>query len=103
MRWCIRKKNFAHVLMIQGGWPPAYARAAGTDGPACVMTFRSPLPPLDRFVYTWEPFFRPGWWPDIVGMRLSDGTDWDEVAALVTTSYRMLAPRRLAQALDPPR
>jgi hypothetical protein len=36
-------------------------------------------------------------------MRLSDGTDWDEVAALVTTSYRMLAPKRLAQALDPPR
>ena len=33
-RWVIRKKNFAHVLTIDSGWPPAYARAAGTDGPA---------------------------------------------------------------------
>ena len=36
-RWCIRKKNFAHVLMIDAGWPPAYARLAGgaTDRVAC--------------------------------------------------------------------
>ena len=41
-RWRIRKETFAHVLMIADGWPPVYARAAGTDGPVCVLTFQSP-------------------------------------------------------------
>ena len=41
IRWRIRTATFAHVLMIVDGWPPAYARAAGTAGPACVLTFQS--------------------------------------------------------------
>ena len=40
-RWVVRKKNFAHVLMIDGGWPPAYALAAGTTAPrACSRSAR---------------------------------------------------------------
>jgi hypothetical protein len=27
VRWCVGKKNFAHVLTIAEGWPPAYAKA----------------------------------------------------------------------------
>jgi hypothetical protein len=95
-RWRIRQQTFAHALMVDAGWPPAYARAAGTAGPICVLTFRSPLPELDAFAYTWEPFFRPPWFRNIVGMRLDDHTDWDDVAGLVRTSYRMLAPKKLA-------
>lgn len=101
-RWCIRKKNFAHVLMVDTGWPPAYAKAAGSDGPVCVMTFRSPLPQLDAYAYTWEPFFRPVWFPDIVGLKLVGGTDWDEVAGLVSGSYRHLAPKKLAESIAAP-
>lgn len=33
-----------------------------------------------------------GW----VGMRLDDAPDWDEVAALIRRSYRLIAPQRLA-------
>lgn len=101
-RWCVRKKNFAHVLMVDGGQPPAYAKAAGANGPLCVMTFRSPLPALDVHAYTWEPFFRPVWFPDIVGMRLNDQTDWGEVAGLVRASYRHLAPKKLASQVGTP-
>jgi hypothetical protein len=50
-----------------------------------------------------ERFFRPaytgsrGW----LGLRLDRGpVDWDEVAALVADSYRMVAPRRLAALAD---
>ncbi|MFI5041549.1 MAG: MmcQ/YjbR family DNA-binding protein [Acidimicrobiales bacterium] len=39
-----------------------------------------------------------GW----VGMRLGASTDWDEVAELLDTSYRMIAPRRLVARLDDP-
>jgi hypothetical protein len=98
-RWRIRKQAFAHVLMIDQGWPPAYARVAKTDGPACVLTFRSPLPEIDVHAYTWAPFFRPGWWPNIVGMTLGTRTDWDEVGGLLSASYCLLAPKKLADSV----
>ena len=25
-RWCIRKQTFAHVVVIDNGWPPVYAK-----------------------------------------------------------------------------
>jgi hypothetical protein len=43
VRWCVGRKNFAHVLTIAEGWPPAYAKAASISGPACVLTFRLSL------------------------------------------------------------
>lgn len=102
-RWRIRKQTFAHVLMIDAGWPAAYARAADCDGPVCVLTFRSPLPELDAFAFTWPPFFRPGWWPDIVGVILDGRVDRDEITGLLTESYRRLAPKKLAASVaDPP-
>jgi len=48
-----------------------------------------------------ETFFRPpyvghkGW----VGMRLDRKADWDEVATLITRSYCMTAPKKLAATL----
>jgi predicted DNA-binding protein (MmcQ/YjbR family) len=36
-----------------------------------------------------------GW----VGMRLDQRVDWREVAALVTRSYRLTAPKKLAARL----
>jgi len=95
-RWRIRQQTFAHVLMVDAGRPPAYARALGADGPACVLSFRSPLPQLDAFAFSWAPFFRPPWFPDIVGMTLGRGTDWAEVAGLLRASYCHLAPKKLA-------
>ncbi|MDA0218287.1 MAG: MmcQ/YjbR family DNA-binding protein [Proteobacteria bacterium] len=51
-----------------------------------------------------ERFFVPpyvgskGW----VGMRLDNGPDWDEVAALVRRSFALVAPRKVAALLDGP-
>jgi predicted DNA-binding protein (MmcQ/YjbR family) len=46
------------------------------------------------------PYLGPRGW---VGLLLdTPGVDWDEVAALVADSYRLVAPRRLAARLDPP-
>ena len=101
-RWRIRKRTLAHVLMVDAGWPPAYAKAVGSNGPICIMTFRSPLPQLDAFAFAWEPFFRPVWFPNIVGMSLDGATAWDEVAGLVRASYCLLAPKKLAEQASPP-
>lgn len=97
IRWMVKKKNFAHVLMIDSGWPPAYARAAKRDGPACVLTFRSPGP-LRRF--TRPPYFRPPWFADIVGLILDADTDWEDIAPLVLASYRVVAPKKLSGQLE---
>lgn len=49
-----------------------------------------------------ERFFVPpyvgskGW----VGVRLDTDPDWTEVAAIVRRSYKLIAPRKLAAALD---
>lgn len=100
-RWMVTKKTFAHVLMVAEGWPPAYARAAGTDS-GCVLTFRSPQPALQVERFGRPPFFRPPWFPNIVGLSVGSATDWQDVAELVTLSYRVLAPKKLVALLDSP-
>jgi hypothetical protein len=100
-RWCIGKKNFAHVLMIDSGWPPAYAQAAGSNGPTIVLTFRLPVGKLDVPRFARPSFFRPVWFPDIVGMVIDDRVDWDEVADLLTGSDCLLAPKKLVALVDP--
>ena len=101
-RWRIRQRTFAHVLFVDAGWPPAYARAAGTDGPATVLTFRSSPPELDVLRSGSGPFFAPPWRADEVGMILEDDVDWQEVAELLTESYCLQAPQRLAATVERP-
>ena len=98
-RWCIRKDTFAHVLMIAEGWPPVYARVAGTDGPVCVLTFQSLGPRVDPETFSQAPYFRPLWRPDIVGRILDSDVDWCDITKFVTASYCLLAPKKLAEAV----
>ncbi len=99
IRWCVRKKNFAHVLMIHGGWPPAYAQAVGQEGPVCVLTFRYSPRKLKAHRFDHHPFFRPVWWPNIIGLVIDDDVDWDEIQELLTESYCELAPKKLVALL----
>lgn len=101
-RWRVRKDTFAHVLTVQDGWPPAYARAAGTDGPAVVVTFRSSGVELDALRHAGHPYFAPMWRSDEVGLILGDDVDWDEVTELVTESFCLQAPKRLAALVQRP-
>lgn len=96
-RWCVAHKNFAHVVMIADGWPPAYAKAAASDGPLCVLTFRTPRAAAEIGRLARAPYFLPRWWPDIAGMTLDDRTEWDDVERHVVDSYCALAPRKLAR------
>jgi hypothetical protein len=96
-RWMVRKRTFAHVLTIESGWPPAYARAAASDGPMTVVMFRSSGEELDALRNAGNPFFAPVWRADEVGMVVDVGADWDEVRELVTESYCVQAPRKLVE------
>ena len=100
IRWCVRGKNFAHVLMITDARPQAYARAAGTDGPACVLTFRLAQEACAAARFRRSPFFRPVWFANIAGLIVDARTDWDDVDALLKDSYRVLAPKKLATLVE---
>lgn len=101
-RWRIRKRTFAHVIAVDAGSPPAYSRAAASRGPVTVITFRSAEPELEVLRVAGHPFFKPGWGANVVGMVLDDGVDWEEVAELLTESYCILAPKKLAERVDRP-
>lgn len=96
VRWKVRSRTFAHVLTIDDGRPAAHARAAGTNGPATVLTFRSEGDELEVLRRSGPPYFFGGWGRDVVGIVLDDATDWAEITELVTESYCALAPRKLA-------
>ena len=103
VRWRVGTRTFADVLVIDDGWPPAYARAAATAGPVTVLMFRSAPPELDVLRAAGPPFFSPPWRADEVGMVLDGGVDRDEVAELVTESYCAQAPLRLRDLIEPAR
>jgi hypothetical protein len=102
VRWRIRGRTFAHVLVVVDGRPAGYARAAATDGPATVMTFRSAGDELDVLRGSGHPFFAPVWRDDEVGLQLGPDVDWDEITELVTESYCVQAPKRLRDLVDRP-
>lgn len=103
IRWRIRQHTFAHVVTIDNGWPPAYAKAAGSAGPLTVLTFQSSGDELEALSNVGHPYFRPPWRPGIVGRVVTDPVDWTEISELVTESYCLLAPARLvARVVRPP-
>jgi len=100
VRWRVRSKTFAHVLVAQEGYTSAYRDVTGVTEPTTVLTFRSSGDELLALIHLGSPFYRPPWSPTIVGMVLDGDTDWDEVAELVTESYRFCAPQKLRRQLD---
>lgn len=74
--------------------------AEGTEEPT--MTMKAPPGEQRILLEAAAHFFYPayvgskGW----IGVRLSQDTDWDEIAELVEDSYRMTAPNGLLKELD---
>jgi YjbR len=99
VRWRIRTKTFAHVMVAQRGYESAYRDITGDDSEQTVLTFRATGDELLALVHAGPPFYKPPWSPTIVGMVIDDDTDWAEVAELVTESYRCCAPQKLGRLL----
>lgn len=86
----IRRRAFCLLL--------APADPNGTPVPLLVV--RADPNERDVLLAIGHPFFAPRSGGDRLGVLLSDTTDWDEIAELVTESYRILAPKKLSALLD---
>ena len=100
VRWRVRAKTFAHVMVGQAGYESSFRSITGVADPTTLLTFRATGDELLALVHTGLPFYKPPWSPTIVGMVLDGDTDWGEVAELVTESYRFCAPQKLKRLLD---
>lgn len=101
--WRIRTKTFAHVMVAQAGYESSFRDITGIPDPTPILTFHSSGDELLALVHSGRPFYKPPWSPTIVGMELPDDpddADWDEIAELVTESYRVCAPQKLVRELD---
>lgn len=86
--WRVRGKIFA---MEKRGDGRVSVWCKAPPGSQMVLVGADP----DRFFV--PPYVgHKGW----VGMRLDNGPDWNEVAALVTRSYGLIAPKRLSAGLQ---
>jgi hypothetical protein len=97
-RWMVRRRTFAHLLEIVDGYPPSFAAAARTDGPATVLTVRAGAELAA--VLAGPGSFGPLWNRDDVGIRLAEHPDRAELAELIEDSYRLRAPKTLLRRLD---
>ena len=100
VRWRIRGRTFAHVLVAQEGYRSSYRSATGIAAPTTVLTFRARGDDVLALERSGHPFYKPPWSPTVVGMVIAADTDWEEVAELVTESYRLCAPQKLVRLLD---
>jgi len=92
VRWRVRKRTFAHVLSVRDG---------DTD-PHVVLTFRSEGEELEVLRRAGPPFYPLGWGHNAVAMVIDEHTDWIEIGELVTESFCVMAPKKLAALVERP-
>jgi hypothetical protein len=88
IRWRVGQATVAHVY--------------GGDDQLLRVTLRAEQDEVVAFENLGSPYFRAGWGHNVVGLLLNDGTDWEELRELLTDSYCLQAPRRLAQLVHRP-
>jgi hypothetical protein len=89
----VRRKIFAQVATVVDSGGQA----------ATVVAMRPDPEEREALIAIGHPYFSRGPWDERLGriaVRVEATTDWDEVAELVTDSYRQTAPKKLVARLD---
>ncbi len=86
----IRRRSFCLLVAVEG--------STGKSVPLLVL--RADPDEREALLSSGHPFFTPRAGRDRIGVLLTDDTDWEEIRELVTESYRILAPKKLAALLD---
>lgn len=61
------------------------------------IVFRAEPGEVMAFEHLGDPYFRAGWGDNVVGLILDERVDWTELAEMLTDSYCLQAPARLAE------
>ncbi|WP_199286871.1 MmcQ/YjbR family DNA-binding protein [Nocardioides houyundeii] len=88
VRWRVAGATVAHVF--------------GGEDQLFRITFRADPDEVMAFEHLGAPYFRSGWGSNVVGLVLDERTDWEEVRELLTDSYCLQAPARLAERVPRP-
>jgi hypothetical protein len=88
LRWQVGTATIAHVF--------------GGEDQRFRITFRAEPDEVFAFRHLGEPYFKAGWGGNVVGLLLDEHTDWDELTELLTDSYCIQAPARLAEQVPRP-
>jgi YjbR len=88
VRWRVGQATIAHAF-------------GGEDG-LFRITFRAEPDEVMAFQYLGRPYFKASWGRNVVGILLDNDTDWSELAELLTDSYCIQAPARLATRVQRP-
>lgn len=78
------------------------AHAFGGEDQLFRITFRAEPGEVMAFEHLGAPYFKTGWGDDVVGLVIDESTDWDELTELLTDSYCIQAPARLATQVSRP-
>ena len=86
--WRVGQATVAHVF--------------GGEDQLIRITFRAEPDEVMAFEHLGSPYFRASWGSNVVGLLLDDDTDWAELGELLTDSYCIQAPDRLASQVPRP-
>lgn len=89
VRWRIKHATIAHLF-------------GGEDQLFRIM-FRGEPGEVLAFEHMGPPYFRAGWSRNVIGLIVDENSDWDDVTELVTVSYCLQAPKKLAAQVELPR
>ncbi|MEQ6900518.1 MmcQ/YjbR family DNA-binding protein [Nocardioides sp. YIM 152588] len=78
------------------------AHAFGGEDQLFRITFRAEPDEVMAFRHLGPPYFKAEWGGNVVGLLLDEETDWQELAELLTDSYCLQAPPRLATRVARP-
>ena len=101
VRWRIRQRTFCHLARIDPQGRSVVGRWLQGSDPVDVITFRSRGDELAALVAMGYPFYNPERNPEVVGLVLTHAVDWSEVTELLTESYALMAPQKLARLVAP--
>ena len=86
----VRRRSFCLLVAVEDR----------TGKPVPLLVLRADPDDREAYLSIGHPFFASRAGRDRIGVLLADEPDWEEIRELVTESYRVLAPKKLAARLD---
>jgi hypothetical protein len=97
---CVEQEAWTGISWRVGN--ATVAHVFGGEDQLFRITFRAEPDEVMAFEHLGPPYFRAAWGRNVVGLVLDEDTDWEELAELLTDSYCLQAPARLAARVNRP-